>query len=241
MKKFVILTTQRTGSTLLWKYMDGHPNIKCHGEMFLKSMERDDSFASFRKAGFKNYLKHYLFRNALLTDYLKKLYKKSENIKAVGYKLMYNQVFPELEQWIKINDVIIIHLIRKNTLKIILSRETAKKRGIYHAVPGQKVESIQVDLDPDHIKDEIITIEKEIDFFRDKFSNNKYMEISYEGFVADMELTTKKMLDFIELPQAKIRTIPLKKINTDSVKDLITNYQDILQSLIGTPFEEYVK
>ena len=48
MKKFfVILTTQRSGSTFLRAWLNNHPDIRCHEEVFLPKYEDVESFTSY--------------------------------------------------------------------------------------------------------------------------------------------------------------------------------------------------
>jgi LPS sulfotransferase NodH len=47
MKKFVILTTPRTGSTYIRLWLNNHPNIRCHGELFLRNYSGMDGFRHF--------------------------------------------------------------------------------------------------------------------------------------------------------------------------------------------------
>jgi LPS sulfotransferase NodH len=46
-KLFVILATQRSGSTYLRSWLNRHPDIRCHEEIFLPKQEYAESFASF--------------------------------------------------------------------------------------------------------------------------------------------------------------------------------------------------
>jgi len=45
--KFTILSTQRTGSTLLCTSLDSHPNIRCHSEVLLRNARSHDSYWKF--------------------------------------------------------------------------------------------------------------------------------------------------------------------------------------------------
>ena len=58
----------------------------------------------------------------------------NRNAEAVGIKISYNHIekFPEISSWIVSKNAKIIHLIRKNILKTILSLQTAKESKLYH-------------------------------------------------------------------------------------------------------------
>lgn len=53
MKKFIILTTGRTGSTYLRLWLNNHPEIRCHGEVLNRGYGAQDGFYSFAN---QNYL-----------------------------------------------------------------------------------------------------------------------------------------------------------------------------------------
>ena len=85
MEKFIILTTPRTGSTFLRLWLNNHPEIRCHGEIFLRGYGAKDGFPAFLKSTmFYNFL-NIIFGNRILSrlpgniifSYLIKIYFKS--------------------------------------------------------------------------------------------------------------------------------------------------------------------
>ena len=67
MVKFIILTTPRTGSTYLRLWLNNHPNIRCHGEIFLRSYNAKDGFRAFSKNKYFYNLLYGLFGNRLFS------------------------------------------------------------------------------------------------------------------------------------------------------------------------------
>ncbi len=65
MIKFIILTTPRTGSTYLGLWLNNHPNIRCHGEIFLRSYGAKDGFPIFSKSNIFYYFLYVVFGNRL--------------------------------------------------------------------------------------------------------------------------------------------------------------------------------
>jgi len=49
MNKFVIFTTQRTGSTLLSTLLDSHPNVRCHSEVLMRKAHSADSYWKYNQ------------------------------------------------------------------------------------------------------------------------------------------------------------------------------------------------
>src|SRR6516225_8604391 len=123
MTKFVIFTLPRTGSTLLSKSLDKHPEIFCDDEIFHFAFREYFSEEQFRflKIPFLpkkiNYIVNYPATYLRLPSFLNKYFrnKKGENFKARGFKLMYYQTFymPGLINYLKKNDVKIILLLRE--------------------------------------------------------------------------------------------------------------------------------
>lgn len=241
MQKFIILTTQRTGSTMLWRYLNQHPDMDVSGEIFMRKNKSDGTYASFRRKNIKNRLYYFLNRKMLINSYLADFFKQRSKSMAVGFKLMYGQVNESLLQWLIENDVKIIHLIRKNTLKMILSRMTAKKRKLYHTDQYRAIKIIQVPLDPQKTKNEIKRSIQTVDLFRSKVRNLESLEIYYEDISTNISNQAKIIYDFLNLSHFECEKIPLKKINPDSIESLVLNYADICQAFTGTEYEKYLQ
>lgn len=241
MKRFVILATQRSGSTLLWRTLDQHPNIEAHGEMFLSTLQRKDSYRTYLRSSSLHFLQHYVMKKRSVDDYLTQLFRSREDIYAIGFKLMYNHLFGELSRWLKDHDVSIIHLIRKNLLKAILSRETARERNLYHAAAGKRIPQVKITLDPQRLIRDLEGIRKEISLHRKSFYDLPHLEVYYEDVLSNREHFYRSVFDFLDVENISALQEPLKKINPDSVDDLLSNSQEVRQALLGTPFEEYLK
>ena len=122
MTKFVIFTTPRTGSTLLIKSLDAHPEILCAGELFffkgaIYHTEYKYSFWRLPFIGNKlNYVFNYPKLLLTLPGFLNNFFAdKSDGKKAKGFKLMHFQTYytPGIFNYLKNNDVKVIVLIRK--------------------------------------------------------------------------------------------------------------------------------
>src|SRR4249919_3737380 len=99
MTKFVIFTLPRTGSTLLSKSLNRHPEIFCDDEIFHFSFKDYFSQNQFRFLKVPllpkkiNYIINYPATYLRLTGFLNKYFtnKPDENFKARGFKFMYYQ------------------------------------------------------------------------------------------------------------------------------------------------------
>ena len=79
--KFIILTTQRTGSTYLRIWLNKHPNIRSHGEIFLNHYQAPDGFNAFLKQNY--FLKWKLYQ-------LKSLHKVSKLFNGWLIRILFN-------------------------------------------------------------------------------------------------------------------------------------------------------
>ena len=241
MVKFIILTTQRTGSTLLWKYLNGHPKIEGHGELFLPSHKSLDTYAMYKNQSYKRLFLHYISRKKNIEEYMNNLFDKKKQVECIGFKLMYSQLFSELENWIINNHVSVIHLVRKNILKMIVSRITAKKRNLYHVNEGETIPTIRIKLNPKKLIKNIKRISYEVNIYRKIFHGLPYIEITYENFVSNREKCSKDLSKFLGIDYIENLSIPsLTKINPESIEKLIINYEEIVKVMRGTKYEKYL-
>lgn len=277
--KFVLLTTQRTGSTFIRLWLNSHPNLRCHSEIFFRRYRAADGFKSYCEANLGRRLLYYTLGRRRFTElpynfgmkwmierFLHELYDNpsfsapwtdmtteawwkeyrprgnSDLEKAVGFQLMYGQLadYRPLQEWIANPNVYIIHLIRWNALKLLLSRIVARKTGQYHFAGNGSRQ--KVSLDPEKILtqlDRIVIVQEEMKNFPD----NPYLEITYERFFSDPDYIeeSEKILSFLKIEKAKMEFPTfLKKLNPDSLEDLIENYDEIAVILKGTPYQKFL-
>lgn len=282
MKKFIILTTQRSGSTFFRLHVNNHSNIRCHGEVFLHSSLAKDTFRYYCRENiirrliydlyngeiFSKYLRlfkvvSYPLVRIIATKYLDRLlydadfsapwknmttwndYHPRENLgldEAVGFKLMYNHLdnYRFLSDWILNEDVMIIHLVRKNLLKIYLSRLASKRRQVAHSV--QTVDPIKLYIDPKTCAEHIKKIEKRQNNARVLLENKTYIEVSYQEFVHNRLASLSKVFEFLDVEDKVIEYsgANLKKLNPTSLKEIIENYYEVKETLQGTPYERFL-
>ena len=241
MTKFVILTTQRSGSTFFWRYLDSHPEVSAHGEVFLNSMKREDCYSVYRRSTLGNRLLHVLSREGSVKNYLQWFFKQYGDVKAAGFKLMYNQLtaYPLLEQWFEEENIHVIHLIRKNILKTIISRKTAEKRNIYHST--EKLNTDKIYIDTKHLISDIEEIKGEIESNRNKIKHNNYIEVFYEDISSNLKKYASETLSFLGINSYEDMNCDLKKINPDSLEDIIENYDEVCQELAGNNYISFLQ
>jgi LPS sulfotransferase NodH len=250
MTKFVIFTLPRTGSTLLSKSLDKHPEIFCDDEIFHFAFREYFSEEQFRflKIPFLpkkiNYIVNYPATYLRLPSFLNKYFrnKKGENFKARGFKLMYYQTFymPGLINYLKKNDVKIILLLRENILRNALSDLRARATGIYHHQDDneeQRSGLSKLNVDTDALKQKMNNIVHQNQKLEAIVKNMDYIKIHYEDF-ADWDVTMNKIADFLHVSRQPVKA-GAKKLNPDALQDMIANYTEVESWLKQNNYAEF--
>lgn len=218
--KFILLSKPRSGSTLVVSSLNSHPNIVCYGETFLENECHFDYFPFFPANNDQSIL--YL-RDKNPIKFLKAfIYRKYlPNFTSVGFKLFYFQnfteIYPSLGKFIlKNKDIHIIHLIRRNSLKCLISHKIAEltnqwqkidpllidiiiKNELCELFPYAKLpiqeenESFSLELNFEETRDYFIESDRMHEDYKKKFQNHPYLEIFYE----DIETAPNKHMEII--------------------------------------------
>jgi len=243
MKKFVILSTQRSGSTLLVTYLNQHSNITCYKELF--SFTPPEKNPNYSRAGYKEYIHRnysrkflsFLNKNFLIENYLKDLYGFGSS-DAVGFKLMYNQLKHKtpLKKWLQKRDVYVIHLIRENLLKTLSSEEIAKKNQKYVSKSSKVQNNTSVHINTREILSDLQKRKSKIESH--KLNKKEYYEITYEDITNNTKETVKSILSFLNLEKVDVDLEDkIHKQNPRSLDRRIDNYNEVVKKLTNTEFE----
>lgn len=263
--RFILLATQRSGSTFIRLWLNDHPNIRCHGEVFLRHYQAPDGFRSYCESTLLGdmaiRLKWTFLRRFLTNKFLRSLYynpshsapwtdmsrwneykprQDIERERAIGFKLMYDQFdrYPWLLDWIKAENVRVLHLIRVNTLRIILSKLTAEKRKTYHSTSG--VSQVKVHVDTETVVSSITEIERSRKRITRKFEGLPTYSLYYDK-LNDYVANPDEILNYLGVPFCPMNPPSLKKLNTSSVEDMVVNFPELVSVLEGTPYERFLR
>ena len=240
---FVVVGTQRTGTTVICQAINSHKSVRCYQELFNMGSLRNSPAKSkrayhvYRKASLLNYAKHFLYRSKFISEYLDWVYHKSK--KTIGFKLMANQGrdFPDAVDYLKNNKIKVIHVVRKNTLKVLVSRYAAKSRGAHSKVP---VGETKVKLAAQSLLNDLKAIESDNDFWRDEFyGSNNYLLVEYEEYVLDRVAVQNKICDFLGLDK-QVFIEKYIKMTSGELRQVVVNYDVIKSVLVGTKYEKYL-
>ena len=249
--KFIIFTLPRTGSTLLSKSLNNHPEIFCDDEIFHFSFRDYFSPHQFRFWKFRfapkkiNYVINYPRTFIKLKGFLDQFYTNAanENFRARGFKLMYYQTFytPGLLSYLKRNNVKVILLLRENIVRNALSDLRARSTGIYHQNENEPVLNglPKLHVDTVALKDKMVRIIDQNKIIEGIVAGMDHIKIRYEDF-SDWNNTMQRITGFLGV---STRVIPegAKKLNPVHLEEMVENYDEMKSWLMENNYAEFVK
>jgi LPS sulfotransferase NodH len=241
--KFCIITTQRSGSTWLKELLSSHPDIIVLPELFL-TRKPNNVWKNVRMLSFYEFQRsHFAIRPWNTFNYLNNLNNYPDRHKAIGFKIMYNQIVSYPEVLLKLigDKFKIIHLVRENHLDKILSQVKAKTTNIVHA--RSEVEIAPVYLETKFLLNQIYFQENFVQFFNWllKIIPNLLLCVTYESLYQNRDMVLQQIVNFLNLPDTNTKfSSSLQKINKGLYSKKIKNYQEVQKVLTGTKFEKFL-
>lgn len=248
MTPFVLLSTQRTGSTWAIDMLDSHPRVVAYAELFMHGAEGRPRWGGETDLVFwRTYLEQHgtpssrLARARLLWRYLGLVYGR-EDADAAGFKLMYSQlrVARPLVPMLVARRVRVIHLVRRNVLDVLLSQRAAAARGALHARSAVAV--ARVELPVDDLLARIEAHQRSVEATRRRFTRLRlrWHEVAYEDLVAEPELRFGALFGFLGVDPVEPSS-GLTKLNPAAHEELIENYGEVRDALAGTPYASFLR
>jgi len=245
MVKFAIVGMRRTGTTLIRTTLNAHPDIHCVGEAYnfgdrfgrnARGETCDGGYRQFINSISFGRARDLLMRRATVRSHLDHLYSDTSH-KAVGFKLMYSQSesFPQVLEYLHDNNVRIIHIVRRNVLKTLISRTVKTARGASHTKSA--VKTTQVELREDRLIKHLTRFERENEAWENETHGLPYVKVHYEDFVANKSTELNRMLDLLEVERVPDLRSDLVKISPDDIRQIVINYDAVAEKLKGTRFE----
>lgn len=245
MIRFVLLASQRTGSTWVLSALNRDPRVTTYGELFIAGGR-----SAPRWAGERDVPHWELHRDEVSDDlegYLENLvWRERPGVEAVGFKLMYGQAgtYPTLLDHLFDRGGRVIHLVRRNLLDVVVSKEVAVARDVFHALPGDPVAPVTVRLNAGELPERLAAAEHEVDRHRARLADlgAPRLEVAYEDLVADPDGGFEALLAFLGLtPPAAPLHSPLRKLVTGSHAEVIENYGTVADALAGTRWRTWLR
>ncbi len=249
MTPFYVLTTQRSGSTVLIRTLDEHPSIFCAGELFFPGEgihHQEWQYPFFGKRLIKNRqflnLINYPFFPYRVNSHLHNFYKNAtdKNDGAVGFKLMFGQYKLAPNSFkLALSQKKCILLVRENLLDMAVSKIKAKTSKVYHLAgesdiqPNEKIFIAPVVLEKSLIK--LAKKNKKIN----QFQAENILKIDYDELF-DWKKLSYKIAVFLEVEMVELSPV-LKKLTTKPLIETIENYNELKSFFSATEFSIFFK
>ncbi len=248
MTKFIILGFQRSGTSWLETMLNSHPEILCLGELFYfssglvpflnpRGRKTNFSYRKYVEASKSNRMKHLVNRKKTVVECLDNVYSIQGN-HAIGFKLMYDQAknFSSVVDYVENKQVKVIHLVRKNVLKTLISLYSAKNRKLYHTT--KQINPDKIYLPTRFLFYRLKKLARKIKYWDSRFFLSKnYYKIFYEDVLNDTKLHMHKILKFLEVKDNIRLSSSLRKINPEKIENILINYEEVEKLLKDSPYE----
>jgi len=239
--KFVVLTTNRSGSVWVMSTLSSLPHVTAQGELFLprarvSDRRWDSDFACPRFIETKS--EGLTFRPFSVFSYLNALYSTPGS---VGFKLMYAQLgtYPEILAYLMRHRIRVVHLVRRNHLDVVLSYAVKAKIDRAHLLSGQSApDDIRVELDTENLKRKLEWLQKQQSMARKLLSGCRlpHLEVAYEDLLRD-QAHFRLIWDFLSIrPEKHLPRSNVAKIRRGGHHDVISNYDEVKEVLAHSKF-----
>ena len=239
--KFILLGRPRSGTNLLITTLEQHPALLAYGELLQQSTVRWN-----RKMGLerRHWIEHaydepqeYL-TNVVFRDYPTK-------IKAVGFKLFYHHARkkPQKKVWQFLRedrDLHVIHLRRRNLLKIVLSRKLADRSGVWRLLGPQASELTDISdhprpiyLDYDDLQRRFTRMKAVEERRGAYYSGHPQLNLWYEDLAGEFAAQTRLVQEFLELDPRPLQPM-IRKQAKRPLDEQIENYAELKKRFAGS-------
>jgi len=264
--RFVIVSSIRSGSTMFGSYLASHPAIKCFFELFHRDQssipfgirgyerrEHDLQALRMRNTDPAAFMETFIYN------------RHARAVGAVGFKLLYTQARsgpcwwndPRYEHWWRLvdppptipndksdlweylrsqNDLVVLHLVRRDYLARLVSFHKAINSGKWGdgATGGAgKDQQMSMRVDPDELIKDLEAaerLEQETDGF---FRNCCLKKVIYEDLLKEPDMLLESIQMLLKVPPQSLAARTIKQ-NRQHPSECIANYRELESALSGT-------
>ncbi len=264
MTPVAIITRERSGSTVFRRFMASHPDFANIGEIW-NFEQKDNDFYDYWVARVADdpWMIRPQNRDQVFLDFIDK--KTAETKRRPVFDQKYGHInltepyfvprftddgtalapYPSVFKALATRKAHIIHLVRRNKLRLLISTEMAKRTGVWHLRgedPSYEDKKAPLELNPEHSY-AYVEWQEHMCAFADQMlaRYQPFLRIAYEDLFD--ETFTRVRADMIErlarflgaAPGGFEPVLPLKKTNTQSVAESVANMDALRERFAGTP------
>jgi LPS sulfotransferase NodH len=235
----IILTTQRSGSTFLVESLNSHPEIECSGEIL--NGQPDHPVPPLR-GPLKQAIKALRIARTgawMPRRWIDGFYSRG-SARVRCFKAMYNQLSrPFAMRYFDENeDIKVVHLRRHNLLKVHVSTLLMDKREQLQA--RGPTEAVWIHVDPVRAIASMRKARRIYQSFDDAFGKHPRVQVAYENLFdgANLQADTGRLIcDFLGVAYHPMRS-QIVKLNPESLRDMVTNYDELAEAVSRTEFAD---
>lgn len=236
-KKFVILSSGRSGSNLLTSFMKSHPRVFQHGEIFGEfQLESLSVRRRINRSGLGSYLDRRLGRLTIeeaagvkiLYGNLESRYGEVRGIPGTGELMDHMLADPSIR---------IVHLRREDKLAMLISMRLANELGQW--VSGSYGDTT-VTLPIDWVREQFAWLEGWETRIAEHFPSDRLFDMSYEGLVTDTPGEMARLFAFLNIEAAPVSS-RMSKQNKRAKAEVVENYAELSAAFAGTPYARMFK
>jgi LPS sulfotransferase NodH len=242
--QFIILCAARTGSTMLRHMLNSHPDVRCHGEVMTgRSL---DALARVDRGADPSVTRELMERRGSDPQgFLEDVVLDPGPAKAVGFKIKYEELslpdYAWLLEWLKgRREIRVIHLMRENRLKRLISEITATKvYGIYNVTSeAERPRAARISLSPEECLEDFVRTEEREALFQGHFEGHDIFRTTYEAIVSDRGDVRSELTRFLGVSPTALTT-PTLKLNPDDPRSVLEDYEALAAALKATRYAVY--
>lgn len=238
-RRFVVVTTQRSGSNWLVDRLADHPDIlMIRAEVFRSSVTRPRSYREYRDANQVRRVAGVIAPAVTKAEYLRWLRRVAvaEGAHSHGFRIMYDQLRrnPSVVPVLFATRTPILHLVRTNVLETHVSAAAARESGLY--VTRSTKTTPSVTLECDGLVEALDRRAALIERHRRLLPRPQTLEVPYERLVADPDDETGRVLRFLGV-EPKVLTARIQRTGHRPLCDRIQNDDEVRATLAGTIYE----
>ena len=245
--RFMLLNAARTGSTMLAHMLNSHPDVRCHGEVLGPGKGK----AGDRLVGV-DYASDPAREGTLMEQrdrdpvgFLQQWVWGDDAPRAAGFKIKYEELtkpdFELIRDWLTAErSVKVIHLVRQNRLKRLVSEVTAVR--IYGAYQlkdrDERPAPPRFELSVEECRADFEKQQRREARFGRMFADHEVLDVTYEGLLDAGGTAVRDVQGFLGVEPVELRTTT-EKMNPDELNGMLQNYDELRRAFRGTEHAAY--
>jgi LPS sulfotransferase NodH len=244
---FVVLTTQRSGSSWLIDLLNEHPAVVAYPELFRVGETAVYEYGASDVPLFEVMVQPGIWSVSRRLvrwryRYVRSVYRAHPHAQAVGFKLMYDHTrdHPGLMSILALARVRVVHLVRRGHLGALVSFDLAEQRRRWFYREGEEIAPSRVRVEPQELLRRLEEREGEIERFRRRLARRPVpvLEVTYEDLLEQRDEVLRSVLGFLGVAPADtaLKSSLVRVSRPEQLASRIENYEEIRSALAGTRF-----